>query len=141
MQLRLGTLPYLALLTGIITLVVALVVASLNEWVTIAQNIESENIVEDALFAEMEHLRSLEWNEIVGLPRQDSFTPQSEATEFPLSDFEGQRILTPKTDSRIEVRLIFRWSDEKSRKSSKRVMVSYLNKNGEYQPLMVPSAT
>ena len=74
---------------------VALVVASLNEWVTIAQNIESENIVEDALFAEMEHLRSLEWNEIVGLPRQDSFTPQSEATEFPLSDFEGQRDFDP----------------------------------------------
>ncbi len=118
--------------TGVMTVVLAGTFSAVGQGMLMSDGVKSEEVAIQVLQTEMEDLRTLSWEEIDRLPRRSRFDPMEHFSDFPFSNYNCHRIITPVNDSQKEIRVVFSWSPTKGRKTNRREFVSYFTKGGLY---------
>ncbi len=117
---------------SVMTVVLAGSFSAVNQATVMSEGVESENLAAQVLQNEMEYLRTLRWGEIEDLKKRSKFDPEEHFTNFPFKKYKCERIITPRGEHQKEIRLVFNWTDSKSRKTNQREFVSYFTEGGLY---------
>ena len=125
---------------GIVAVILGGTAITVGQAFSLHRKAKSEDIAVQILHSEMQHLRSLEWDEIDRLPSWGRFDPVRHSSIFPFGNFRSQRIITPRGDSEKEIRLIFTWKEGIVPEANKRQFVTYVTKDGYHYTVITPPA-
>ena len=100
-----------------------------REGFTVMSNSRSTTRASQILQSEMENLRVMSWNDLVDLPAQSEFVPQTDFGSGFISQYTCTRSITDRKADQKEVVLRISWTDDKGISKSKQYL-TFFSKGG-----------